>query len=96
MISAGGGTRTRTSLSEQGILSPLRLPFRHAGSFRTSHKLWTWRTLPLFKMMCKVGRICSDPVGKSAAPDGTNLQTGCKFIPINPASVPAGSFIPIF
>jgi hypothetical protein len=31
MHPAGGGTRTRTSLSGQGILSPLRLPFRHAG-----------------------------------------------------------------
>ena len=28
---AGGGTRTRTPLSRKGILSPLRLPFRHAG-----------------------------------------------------------------
>ena len=28
---AGGGTRTRTELTPQGILSPLRLPFRHAG-----------------------------------------------------------------
>ena len=29
--SAGGGTRTRTGLSPQGILSPLCLPFHHAG-----------------------------------------------------------------
>jgi hypothetical protein len=29
---AGGGTRTRTPLSRKGILSPLRLPFRHAGN----------------------------------------------------------------
>ena len=28
---AGGGIRTRTGLSPQGILSPLRLPFRHPG-----------------------------------------------------------------
>jgi hypothetical protein len=28
---AGGGTRTRTELSLQRILSPLRLPFRHPG-----------------------------------------------------------------
>jgi hypothetical protein len=27
-----GGTRTRTTLSGQRILSPLRLPFRHIGS----------------------------------------------------------------
>jgi hypothetical protein len=26
-----GGTRTRTTLSGQRILSPLRLPFRHIG-----------------------------------------------------------------
>jgi hypothetical protein len=29
--SADGGTRTRTILSNQRILSPLRLPFRHIG-----------------------------------------------------------------
>jgi hypothetical protein len=29
---ADGGTRTRTILSNQRILSPLRLPFRHIGS----------------------------------------------------------------
>ncbi len=28
---AGGGTRTRTGLTPQGILSPLCLPFHHAG-----------------------------------------------------------------
>ena len=28
---AGGGTRTRTELSLQRILSPLRMPFRHPG-----------------------------------------------------------------
>jgi hypothetical protein len=28
---ADGGTRTRTALSGQRILSPLRLPFRHIG-----------------------------------------------------------------
>ena len=32
---AGGGTRTRTELSLQGILSPLRLPFRHPGVSQT-------------------------------------------------------------
>ena len=32
--SAGGGTRTRTGLSPQGILSPLCLPFHHAGFSR--------------------------------------------------------------
>lgn len=26
-----GGTRTRTPLAEQRILSPVRLPFRHGG-----------------------------------------------------------------
>lgn len=31
-LSADGGTRTRTTLSDQRILSPLRLPFRHIGS----------------------------------------------------------------
>jgi hypothetical protein len=30
--SADGGTRTRTALSGQRILSPLRLPFRHIGA----------------------------------------------------------------
>ncbi len=30
--SAGGGTRTRTLVSQKRILSPLRLPFRHAGN----------------------------------------------------------------
>ena len=30
--SAGGGTRTRTEFTLQGILSPLRLPFRHTGA----------------------------------------------------------------
>jgi hypothetical protein len=30
-VSADGGTRTRTTLSGQRILSPLRLPFRHIG-----------------------------------------------------------------
>jgi hypothetical protein len=29
---ADGGTRTRTDLSIQRILSPLRLPFRHIGA----------------------------------------------------------------
>jgi hypothetical protein len=29
---ADGGTRTRTALSGQRILSPLRLPFRHIGA----------------------------------------------------------------
>jgi hypothetical protein len=29
---ADGGTRTRTDLSVQRILSPLRLPFRHIGA----------------------------------------------------------------
>jgi hypothetical protein len=29
--STDGGTRTRTTLSGQRILSPLRLPFRHIG-----------------------------------------------------------------
>ncbi len=29
--STGSGTRTRTGVTSQGILSPLRLPFRHAG-----------------------------------------------------------------
>ncbi len=28
---AGGGTRTRTGIAPQRILSPLRLPFRHTG-----------------------------------------------------------------
>jgi hypothetical protein len=32
MPDADGGTRTRTILSGQRILSPLRLPFRHIGS----------------------------------------------------------------
>ncbi len=27
----GGGTRTRTGIAPQRILSPLRLPFRHTG-----------------------------------------------------------------
>ena len=31
MLGADGGTRTRTTLSDQRILSPLRLPFRHIG-----------------------------------------------------------------
>ena len=31
MAGADGGTRTRTDLSIQRILSPLRLPFRHIG-----------------------------------------------------------------
>lgn len=31
--SAGSGTRTRTGVASQGILSPLRLPFRHAGNW---------------------------------------------------------------
>ena len=35
-IGAGGGTRTRTGVSSQRILSPLRLPFRHPGVPRTS------------------------------------------------------------
>jgi hypothetical protein len=30
-IDAGGGGRTRTELSLQRILSPLRMPFRHPG-----------------------------------------------------------------
>ena len=30
-LHAGGGIRTRTGLTSQGILSPLRLPFRHPG-----------------------------------------------------------------
>ena len=30
---AGSGTRTRTGVASQGILSPLRLPFRHAGIY---------------------------------------------------------------
>jgi hypothetical protein len=30
-VPADGGTRTRTTLSGQRILSPLRLPFRHIG-----------------------------------------------------------------
>jgi hypothetical protein len=60
---AGGGTRTRTSLSGQGILSPLRLPFRHAGYAVTTKLLsWTWRTLPSFKMMCKAGPSEASPV----------------------------------
>ena len=29
---AGGGGRTRTTLAGPGILSPLRMPFRHAGA----------------------------------------------------------------
>ncbi len=31
VFNAGGGTRTRTALSRQRILSPLRMPFRHPG-----------------------------------------------------------------
>jgi hypothetical protein len=31
IFNAGGGTRTRTELSLQRILSPLRMPFRHPG-----------------------------------------------------------------
>ncbi len=31
LAGAGGGTRTRTGISPQRILSPLRLPFRHPG-----------------------------------------------------------------
>ncbi len=30
-LGAGGGTRTRTGIAPQRILSPLRLPFRHTG-----------------------------------------------------------------
>lgn len=32
MTNAGGGSRTHTALPGQRILSPQRLPFRHAGS----------------------------------------------------------------
>src|SRR5688500_16471281 len=31
-IGAGGGTRTRTTFYSPGILSPVRLPFRHTGN----------------------------------------------------------------
>ena len=31
-IGAGGGTRTRTTFYRPGILSPVRLPFRHTGN----------------------------------------------------------------
>jgi hypothetical protein len=31
-IGAGGGTRTRTTFYGPGILSPVRLPFRHTGN----------------------------------------------------------------
>ena len=31
MLGAGGGTRTRTTFYSPGILSPVRLPFRHTG-----------------------------------------------------------------
>ena len=31
MPGTGGGTRTLTAVSGLGILSPLRLPFRHSG-----------------------------------------------------------------
>ena len=31
-IGAGGGTRTHTTFYSPGILSPVRLPFRHTGS----------------------------------------------------------------
>ena len=30
-IGAGGGTRTHTTFYSPGILSPVRLPFRHTG-----------------------------------------------------------------
>ena len=30
-VGTGGGTRTRTGIAPQRILSPLRLPFRHTG-----------------------------------------------------------------
>lgn len=32
VVGAGGGGRTHTAITGQGILSPLRLPFRHTGS----------------------------------------------------------------
>ncbi len=32
MLCAGGGTRTRTTFYGPGILSPVRLPFRHTGN----------------------------------------------------------------
>ena len=31
LVGAGGGTRTRTTFYGPGILSPVRLPFRHTG-----------------------------------------------------------------
>ena len=36
--SAGGGIRTRTGLTPQGILGPLRLPFRHPGNRASGFK----------------------------------------------------------
>ena len=53
-IGAGGGTRTRTSLSGQGILSPLRLPFRHAGliHYQTTYPLTDRNPLRLCFRLC--------------------------------------------
>ena len=36
---AGGGTRTRTAFYGPGILSPVRLPFRHTGKARIKYLL---------------------------------------------------------
>lgn len=37
---AGSGTRTRTARSGRGILSPLRLPFRHPGTGNVERLFW--------------------------------------------------------